>query len=156
MQNAKGLKIRIQHDDISVEFDGNYEEVWMSVNKYLSELYPSLSILKKFMGTADVSHIALLLSGNVQITNGRIIVSTRADAKKKILLCLAAAYVGRVLGLLENDALSPKEISAATGLEERVTRARLSDMRKSGLVIKVNSGRYIFNTSAINMLVEEV
>lgn len=151
----KGLKIRIQHEDISVEFDGNYEEVWMSVNKYLSELYPSLYVLKKFLGAVDVSHIMSLLSGKAQIVNGRIIVSAQADAKKKILICLAAAYVGKVLGLLENDALSPKEVSAITGIEERATRARLSEMRKSGLVIKVDDGRYVFNTSAIDVLAEE-
>jgi len=156
LQNAKGLKVRIQHDDVSVEFEGNYEEVWMSVNKYLSELYPSLSIIKKFLGAVDVSHIMSLLSGKAQIVNGRIVVSTQADAKRKIIICLAAAYVGKVLGLLENDALSPKEVSVITGLEESVTRARLSEMRKSGLVIKVDGGRYVFNTSAINVLTEEV
>ncbi|MEM4546372.1 MAG: hypothetical protein QW328_06410 [Nitrososphaerota archaeon] len=156
MQNVRGLKIRIQHDDVSVEFDGNYEEVWMSVNKYLSELYPFLCIVKKFLGTVDVSHIMSLLSGKAQIVNGRIIISAQVDAKKKILICLATAYVGKVFGLLENDALSPKEVSAITGLEERVTRARLSEMRKSGLVIKVDGGKYAFNTSAINMLAEEV
>ncbi|MCS7135637.1 MAG: hypothetical protein RMJ14_02645 [Nitrososphaerota archaeon] len=156
MQNVKNLKIKIQHDDVSVEFDGNYEEVWMSVNKYLSELYPSISIVKKFLGTVDVSHILSLLSGKAQIVNGRIVISAQVEAKKKILLCLAAAYVGKALGLLENDALSPKEVSIATGLEERVTRARLSEMRKLGLVIKVDGGRYVFNTSAVNVLTEEV
>lgn len=156
MQSVKGLKVKIQHDDVSVEFDGSYEEVWMSINKYLSELFPSLCILKKFLGAVDVSYILSLLSGKAQIINGRIVVSTHADAKKKILVCLAAAYVGKILGLLENDALSPKEVSEITGLEERVTRARLSEMRKSGLVIKVDGGRYAFNTSAVNMLAEEV
>lgn len=155
MQSAKVLKVRIQHDDVSVEFDGNYEEVWLSVNKYLSEVYPSLSLLKRFVGAVDVSYLMSLLSGKAQVVNGRVTVTAQADAKKKILLCLAAAYVGKILGLLEREALSPKEVSVATGLEERVTRARLSEMRRLGLVAKVDGGRYAFNISAVNVLAEE-
>ncbi|MEM2910346.1 MAG: hypothetical protein QXO01_04710 [Nitrososphaerota archaeon] len=156
LQSVKGLKVRIQHDDVSVEFDGNYEDVWVSVNRYLSELYPSISIVKKFLGFVDISHIMSLLSGKAQVVNGRIIVSAQVDAKKKILICLAAAYVGKMLGLLEHDALSPKEVSIFTGLEERVTRARLSEMRRLGLVAKVDGGKYAFNISAVNALAEEV
>ena len=71
------------------------------------------------------------------------------DAKRKILLCLAAANVGKALGLFEKDKLAPKEIAAYTGLDERVTRARLSELRRAGLVIKSGEGLYGFTSSSL-------
>ncbi|RLF98677.1 MAG: hypothetical protein DRN49_05515 [Thaumarchaeota archaeon] len=76
-------------------------------------------------------------------------------AKRKILLCLAGAYVGKLLGLLERDKLTPKEIASYTGLNEKVTRARLSELRKAGLVIKYGEGLYGFTKASIRELFGE-
>ncbi|HDJ66236.1 MAG TPA: ArsR family transcriptional regulator [Nitrososphaeria archaeon] len=76
-------------------------------------------------------------------------------AKRKILLCLAGAYVGKLLGLLEKDKLTPKEIASYTGLNEKVTRARLSELKKAGLVIKYGEGLYGFTKASIKELFGE-
>ncbi|MCD6592165.1 MAG: hypothetical protein J7K78_04030 [Thaumarchaeota archaeon] len=72
-----------------------------------------------------------------------------------MLLCLAAAYVGKALGLFEKDKLTPKEIAAYTGLDERVTRARLSELRRAGLVIRSEEGLYGFTSTSLNELFGE-
>lgn len=153
-RDSKHLRVKIQHGESMVEFEGDYEQVWASVNKYLSEIYPSLPLAKRLVGAIDIQSLAEYLSGKVQISDGKISVMAEGDAKKKILLCLAAAYLARALGLIESEAMTPKEVSIATGIEERVTRARLSEMRKQNLVMKTD-GKYIFLTSTLERLMKE-
>ena len=43
--NSEKLKVIIRHDETEVEFEGDYESVWRSVNKFFSETYPALEII---------------------------------------------------------------------------------------------------------------
>lgn len=149
------LKITIRHGDAEAEFEGDYRDVWASVNRYLSQLYPPLEVVKKLMGVVDAQELAEKLAGKVEIREGRITVLAEGDAKKKILLCLAAAYIGKALGLLEKEELTPKEVSGFTGIDERVARARLSELRKMGLVVKRESGLYAFTPASLHEITGE-
>jgi len=149
------LRAVLRHDETEVEFSGNYEDVWRSINKYLSEIYPSIEAVKKLIGAVDINLLMEKLEGLVEIREGMISVLEDKGAKRKILLCLAGAYVGKLLGLLEKDKLTPKEIASYTGLNEKVTRARLSELKKAGLVIKYGEGLYGFTKASIKELFGE-
>jgi len=149
------LKAVLRHGETEVEFSGNYEDVWRSINKYLSEIYPSIEAVKKLIGAIDVNLLMEKLEDLVEIREGMINVLEDTGAKRKILLCLAGAYVGKLLGLLERDKLTPKEIASYTGLNEKVTRARLSELKKAGLVIKYGEGLYGFTKASIRELFGE-
>jgi len=149
------LKAVLRHGETEVEFSGNYEDVWRSINKYLSEIYPSIEAVKKLIGAIDVNLLMEKLEDLVEIREGMINVLEDTGAKRKILLCLAGAYVGKLLGLLERDKLTPKEIASYTGLNEKVTRARLSELKKAGLVIKYGEGLYGFTKASIKELFGE-
>ncbi len=138
-----------------MEFEGSYEEVWMSINRYFSEILPSIEAVKKLIGAVDITDLMKKLEGLVEIREGRITVLKDVDAKRKIILCLAAAYVGKALGLFEKDKLAPKEIAAYTGLDERVARARLSELRRAGLVIKYDEGLYGFTPTSLDEFIGE-
>ncbi len=153
--NSGKIRVSIKHDETEVEFEGGYEEVWKSINRYFSETYPALETIKALTGLADVADLAEKLKGLVEFREGRIIILGELEAKRKILLCLAAAYVGKALGLFEKDKLTPKEIAAYTGLDERVTRARLSELRRAGLVIRSEEGLYGFTSTSLNELFGE-
>ncbi|MEM3410295.1 MAG: hypothetical protein QXR41_08655, partial [Nitrososphaerota archaeon] len=59
----KRIKVTIKTSENEVvEFEGRYEEVWMSVNKYFSEIYPSLSTVRKLVGAVDVEELINKLS----------------------------------------------------------------------------------------------
>lgn len=149
------LKIVIRHGDAEAQFEGSYREVWESINRYLSELYPPLEVIKKLTGAIDVQELAEKLAGKVEIREGRIIVLLEADAKRKILLCLAAAYLGKALGIFDRDALTPKEIAGLIGLDERVARARLSELRRMGLAVKREGGLYTFTPASLKEILGE-
>ena len=150
--SSEKVRVVIRHGETEVEFEGYYKDVWKSVNKFFSEVYPALDVVKKLTGAVDVTDLAKKLEGLVEFRDGRIIVLKEMDAKRKILLCLAAAHVGKVLGLFEKDKLVPKEIAMYTGLDERVTRARLSELKRAGLVIKSGEGLYGFTSSSLGEL----
>ncbi len=153
--SSEKVKVVIRHEGTEIEFEGGYEEVWRSVNKFFSEVYPALEIVRKLTGAIDVTSLAKRLEGLVEFREGRIVILKELDAKRKILLCLAAAHVGKALNLFEKDKLTPKEIAAYTGLDERVTRARLSELRKAGLVVKADEGLYEFTSSSLEELFGE-
>ena len=153
--SSEKVKVVIRHEGTEIEFEGGYEEVWRSVNKFFSEVYPALEIVRKLTGAIDVTSLAKQLEGLVEFREGRIVILKELDAKRKILLCLAAAHVGKALNLFEKDKLAPKEIATYTGLDERVTRARLSELRKAGLVIKADEGLYGFSSSSLEELFGE-
>jgi len=149
------LKVVIRHGETQAEFEGGYQQVWASVNRYLSQIYPALEAVKKLVGAVDVQKLAERLVGLVEIRDGRIMVLKELDAKRKILLCIAAAYVGKALGLLEKDKLAPKEVAAYSGLNERVVRARLSELRRAGLVVKHEEGLYSFTPASLREIFGE-
>jgi DNA-binding transcriptional ArsR family regulator len=142
--SSERVKVVIKCGETEVEFEGGYEDVWKSVNKFFSETYPALEAARKLTGAVDVTDVARRLEGRVEFRDGRIIIMKEVDAKRRIILCLAAAYVGKRLGLFDKEHLTPKEIAAYTGLDERVARARLSELRKAGLVAKTDEGLYSF------------
>jgi len=41
------LKAVLRHGETEVEFSGDYEDVWRSINRYLSEIYPSIEAVKR-------------------------------------------------------------------------------------------------------------
>jgi DNA-binding transcriptional ArsR family regulator len=153
--SSERVRIVIRCGETEVEFEGGYEDVWKSVNKFFSETYPAIEVARKLTGAVDVAELARRLEGYVEFRDGRIIIMREMDAKRRILLCLAAAYVGKRLGLFDKEHLTPKEIAAYTGLDERVARARLSELRKAGLVAKADEGLYSFTSSSISELFGE-
>lgn len=153
--DEKRIKVTIKRSENEiVEFEGGYEEVWMSVNKYFSEIYPSLPAVKKLVGAIDLEELVNKLSGKIEIKEDRINIVSGGDAKKKILLCLAGAYLGKRLGIFEKEFLTPKEIANCTGIDERITRARLSELRKEGLVIRKEDGLYGFSIASLKEVVD--
>ena len=150
--SERPLKVIIMHGDHKAEFEGNYKDVWAGINRYLSQLYPTLEVVRKLTGSIDVQEVAERISGLIEIRDGRIILLRETDAKRRILLCLAGAYVGKAFGLIEKDKLTPKEIASHLGMDERVVRARLSELRKAGLVVKYEEGLYGFTPTSLREL----
>lgn len=150
------VKVIIRTSGTEVEFEGGVDEVWTNVNRFFSELYPSIEIVKRLTGSLDVKELAEKLAGKVEIKENRINVILPGDAKTKILVCLAGAFVGKALGLLDKNYLTPKEIANFTGIDERIVRARLSELRKDGLVVKIEGGLYGFTSASLREIEQQM
>ncbi len=148
------ITVHIRHGDTVAEFSGDYETVWRSVNRYFSEVLGPVNLLQRLTGAQDVTSLAEKIAGRVLVEGGSVSVLEEAETKRKIALCLAGAFVGHRLGLLESDAMTPKQVASATRLSEKNAANRLGEMWKAGLVRRVDEGRYVF-TAALMKLIEE-
>jgi predicted ArsR family transcriptional regulator len=55
---------------------------------------------------------------------------------------------------LNEDKLGPKTIAGILRIDERVARARLSELWKEGVVERDGEGRYLFKPSKMSSLLE--
>lgn len=147
MQGVNFVSVRIKHGELEVVFEGDKDSVWESVNRYFYEHLGPTDALRRLMGEVSVIEAAKKLAGKVVVNKDRLDVLVEGDSKKKILLCLAGAWVGKRLGLLEEERLSPKRIASILRMDERATRARLSELWREGVVDKDQEGRYSFKPS---------
>ncbi len=143
MDKRTDVIVRIKHESTEVEFEGDRNEVWEAVNKYFSQTLGPLELVSRLTGEVDVTYVTKKLADKVVIRKDDIHVLQRGDTKKRIVLCLLAAYVGKRLGLFEEDTLTPKKVAAYLHIDERVARARLSELWKEGIVDRDENGRYL-------------
>ncbi|BAJ51373.1 hypothetical protein CSUB_C1522 [Candidatus Caldarchaeum subterraneum] len=141
------VTVRIRHGGNEVEFSGDKEEVWALVNRYFSERLGPVEAVAKLSGQVDLGKLLEKMIGKVVVNNGGIDVVAEADTKKRIVYCLAGAYAGRRLGFLDSDGLSPKRVAQILHIDEKVARARLSELWKEGVVDRDDEGRYFFKPS---------
>ncbi|MEM0349137.1 MAG: hypothetical protein QXD24_03020 [Candidatus Caldarchaeum sp.] len=147
MSKEKVVKVKIRHGENEVEFTGDKEEVWTLVNRYFSERLGPVEAVAKLSGQVDLNNLLDKLAGKVVVNNSGIDVVANVDTKKKIVYCLAGAYVGHRLGILDSDGLNPKRVAQILHIDEKVARARLSDLWKEGVVDRDEEGRYFFKPS---------
>jgi len=148
------ISVTIRHGDKLVEFSGDQESVWRSVNHYFSQVMGPLELLQRLAGQPDVTRLADMLVGRVHLERGALSVVGEADTKKRIALCLAGAFVGYRLGLLESESMTPKQVAQSTQLNEKTARNRLGEMWRLGLVKKVEEGRYAFSSASLGLIGE--
>lgn len=150
---AEKITVKIKHGHTEVEFSGDLENVWTAVNKYFSETLGPVDVLSRLMGNASVTDLMKKLEGKVLVKSDGIDVLAEGDMKKKIVLSLAAAWLGKRLGLYPDDALTPKKIAFILRVDERIVRARLSELWRDGFVDKSDEGLYFFKPSkSLNLL----
>ncbi len=139
------LTILVEHNGTRIEFKGRYLEVWSSLNRYLSKIFPALPAAQKLSKTIDVAELSESIADRVQVAENEVLVLEKTDAKTKILLALAGLYVGKIMGKVPSDTATPQQIARSAGIAERVARARLSEMKRAGLVVRLSEGRYRFS-----------
>ncbi|MEM1947970.1 MAG: hypothetical protein QW240_04450 [Candidatus Caldarchaeum sp.] len=150
---AGKVSVRIRHGQTEVEFTGDRESVWAAVNKYFAETLGPVDILSRLMGNVSVTDLMKKLEGRVVVNPDGIDVLGEGDLKRRIVLCLAAAWAGKRLGIYPEDGLTPKKIASVLRVDERIVRARLSELWRDGFVDKDGEGVYFFKPSkSINLL----
>ncbi|MCS7110320.1 MAG: hypothetical protein NZ956_02480 [Candidatus Caldarchaeum sp.] len=147
MQRQHSVTVRIRHGDFEVVFEGDKDVVWESVNRYFAERLGPVDLMMRLMGDTSVTEAAEKLVGKVVINRESVDVLVSGDSKKRILACLAGAWLGKRLGLVSDDGLSPKKVASFLRMDERAARARLSELWRDGTVDKDDEGRYFFKPS---------
>jgi len=150
LSETKDLKVRLEIDGQSAEFEGSPEEVVSAALKYLAQSYPALSIVKRIVFSPDLVELIGKLSPALSITeNGAIIVKREVATEDGILLVTAGSDIASKLGKRIDPSMSIEEIVLTLNMAEKTVRNVCSLLSKQGHIIRDGKGRYRISQTGI-------
>jgi len=153
------ITVHIKYRDVEQTFVGNVDDVWVSVNRFFSQMIPALDIARKVTLTVDLAKLIEDFKDVIAIApeGPELLISKEKLTDSETLqLYLLAAYIGYRLGKLPNETMRREELSAKLGKNIKITTTRLGELLKEGKVTKTDDGSYKINTVAIVRLQKEV
>ncbi len=144
MSGEAKVKAHLEAGEVKVDFEGDVNQVFESIIRFLSQLYPNIEILQKIIFTPDLASLSSSIAGLVEITPEGPIIAPNVDltARSAICLVLLGAYIGAKLGRLNKDSLATNDLSKFTGKARKTVINELPRLIEEGLVEKVSDGEY--------------
>ena len=133
------LRVTMEYGDSKVHFEGSFEEVWRSMNRFLAEMRPShvVKAIANLTYKVEIEQLVDDLQDIVKISPDGpfVVVSTKdLNAEERILLILVGAYLGFRMGIFTEESLTTKQIASWTGLTLQTVQVKTSEMGKNRLV----------------------
>ena len=98
-------------------------------------------VLKDYIRIDKETHEIIFLENYQSLSN-----------EKKILLTLLARKALQILNLVEDDSLTPREISNKTGVNYNTVRPTLASLTKRGLVNRKEKGKYYIEITKLRTI----
>jgi len=153
------ITVHVKYRDMEQTFTGDVNDVWVSVNRFFSEMIPAFEVAHKAVLTVDLEKLVGDCKNIIAVTpeGPRLLVSKqRLTDNETLSLHLLAAYVGHKLGLLDRDSLSKEELQVGLGKSAKITSTRLGELYREGLMAKIEDDHFRITTIGIKRLQEEV
>lgn len=153
------VTVHVRYGSVEQTFTGNVNDVWVSVNKFFSEMVPAFDIARKVTLTVDLAKLVEDFKDAVVIAPEGpelLIPKEKLTDSETLQFYLLAAYVGYRLGKLQTDALTKEELQVKLGKNMKIATTRLGELVKQGNVVKTDKGNYRIATIAIKKLQEEL
>ncbi|MBO3840329.1 MAG: hypothetical protein QXN75_06195 [Thermoproteota archaeon] len=149
------IRLEIPDKNIRVEFTGSRDEVVTNLLKFLTNVYPHLSIVSRIVYTPDLESLLASISNHVKISDGEIIILDEENktTENKILYLLAGCYAASKLGLREKNSMSIEEmVKMVSNISKKTIQNTLVELVKKGLVLRQARGTFEISTKGIMML----
>ncbi len=155
--NKETITVHIKYRDTEQTFTGDVEQVWVSVNRFFSEMIPALQIVKKVLLTIDLEYLIEDCKNIIAVApEGPVLLVSRQKLtdSETVTLQLLATYIGNKLGL-SKDYLTKEELQAGLGKTAKITSTRLGELCREGLATKTEDANYRITTLGIKRFQEE-
>jgi len=149
--------VHVKYKDIEQTFTGNVNDVWVSVNRFFSQVVPAFDIACKVTLTVDLAKLVEDFKDVIAIAPEGpelLIPKEKLTDSETLQLYLLAAYIGYRLGKLAKETMTKEELQTKLGKTSKTTSARLSELVK-GKVVKTEEGNYKITTIGIKRLQDE-
>jgi len=159
MSGTSQVTVHVKYGDVEKTFTGSVNDVWVSVNKFFSEMIPAFDIARKVTLTVDLAKLIEDFKDAVAIAPEGpevLIPKEKLTDSEFLQYYLLAAYVCYRLGKRSTDAMSKEELQAKLGKNTKITATRLGELVKQGNVVKTDDGNYRISTVGVKKLQEEV
>jgi len=152
------ITVHVKYRDVEQTFVGNVDDVWVSVNRFFSQVVPSFDVARKVMLTVDLQKLIEDIKGVIAIApeGPELLISKqKLTDSETIQLYLLAAHVGYRLGHLGRDSFSKEELQTRLGKSAKITSTRLGELCREGMATRNEEGYYKITTIGIKHLQEE-
>ena len=157
MTKKEPMIAHIKYQNFDQTFTGDPDQVLISINRFFSEMVPSLNILKRILLTVDLetliedckSLIAIAPEGPVLLVS-----RNKLTDNETLTLQLLSAYIDNKLGHSKGG-LTKEELQTGLGKSAKITSTRLGELIRDGYAIKTEDGNYKITTLGIRRFQEE-
>lgn len=159
MSGSEQITVVVKYAGVEQTFTGNVNDVWVSVNKFFSELVPAFDVARKVMLTVDLVQLIDDVKDAIAIAPEGVEVlvpKEKLTDSEALQFYLLGAYVAFQLGKRATDTMTKEELQAKLGKTSKITSTRLSELVKEGNVVKTEEGNYRLATVAIKKLQQEL
>jgi predicted transcriptional regulator len=154
--NKETVTVHIKYLETEQTFTGDVNHVWVSVNRFFSEMIPALQIVKKALLTVDLENLIEDCKNIIAVApEGPVLLVSRQKLtdSETLTLHLLATYIGNKLGL-SKIFLTKEELQAGLGKNAKITSTRLGELCREGLATKTDEGNYRITTLGIKRFQE--
>jgi hypothetical protein len=157
--SERKVAVHIKYKDVEQTFTGSVDDVWVSVNKFFSEMIPALEVTRKVVLTVDFQSLIEDCKDVIAVApEGAALLVPKAKLtdSETLSLLLLATHIGYKLGLLDSEAVSKEELRVKLGKSGKITSTRLGELLREGWVTKTGEDNYKITTIGIKSLQREV
>lgn len=151
--------VRVKYAEVEQTFAGNVEDVWISVNKFFSEMVPAFDLTCKIMLNIDLAKLIEDIIDVIAIAPEGpelLVPKARLTDREALQLHLLAAFIGAKLGKFARETLTKEELSTRLGKNVKTVATRLGELVKDGIVSKTEDGSYRIMTIGVKRLQDEI
>jgi hypothetical protein len=151
------VTVHIKYQETEQTFMGDPDQVWISINRFFTEMIPALHTVKKALLTVDLENLIDDCKNVVAVApEGPVLLVSKQKLtdSETLTLHLLAAYIGNKLGQ-SKDVLSKEELQAGLGKSAKITSTRVGELIREGLATKTEEGNYKITTLGIKRFQEE-
>ncbi len=151
------VTVHIKYQETEQTFTGDANQVWISINRFFSEMIPALQTVKKALLTVDLESLIEDCKNVIAVApEGPVLLVSRQKLtdNETLTLQLLATYIGNKLGQ-SKDYLTKEELQAGLGKNAKITSTRLGELCREGLATKTEKGNYRITTLGIKRSQEE-
>ena len=151
------VTVHIKYQEIEQTFTGDANQVWISINRFFSEMIPAIQTVKKALLTVDLESLIEDCKNVIAVApEGPVLLVSRQKLtdSETLTLQLLATYIGNKLGH-SKEFLTKEELQAGLGKNAKITSTRLGELCREGLATKTEEGNYRITTLGIKRFQEE-
>jgi len=148
----------IKYKEIEKTFTGDTNQVWISINRFFSEMIPALQTVKKVLLTVDLQNLIEDCKNIIAVApEGPVLLVSKQKLtdNETLTLLLLATYIANKLGQPKGF-LTKDELQTGLGKNAKITSTRLGELTREGLAIKNEEGNYKITTFGIKLFQKDV
>jgi hypothetical protein len=154
-EKSEKVEVQIKYKDLEKRFSATPEETWFLLSKFLNEALPSFEIVNKLRLTVDLEELAKDCEDIISFSKEGpclLVPKAKLTDNETLLLWLLASYLGRNLGMLDDDAVSKLELQARLGKSAKITSTRLGELAKNDLITKTRDEKFKITTFGVSQV----